>query len=291
MNKNALLQKVQSIQITTSRLVNDILGGEYHSTFKGQGIEFDAVRDYEPGDDIRRIDWKVTARMGKPFIKTFVEERELTVMLMVDASHSGLFGSVDKLKSEYAVELCAVLAFSAIKNNDKVGLIIFTDTVEKYMPPKKGKTHVLSLINDLLSFQPKNKGTDIDAALHFLNSVHKRKCVSFLISDFLDTNFERSLQIANKRHDVVAITISDKRETDIPEIGLIEFEDAETGQRIRIDSSNRHVQNKFKHVAQKAYLDRESLFKRVDVDVIYTETGVSYVKPLIQFFKKREKRH
>ena len=291
MNKNALLQKVQSIQITTSRLVNDILGGEYHSTFKGQGIEFDAVRDYEPGDDIRRIDWKVTARMGKPFIKTFVEERELTVMLMVDASHSGLFGSVDKLKSEYAVELCAVLAFSAIKNNDKVGLIIFTDTVEKYIPPKKGKTHVLSLINDLLSFQPKNKGTDIDAALHFLNSVHKRKCVSFLISDFLDTNFERSLQIANKRHDVVAITISDKRETDIPEIGLIEFEDAETGQRIRIDSSNRHVQNKFKHVAQKAYLDRESLFKRVDVDVIYTETGVSYVKPLIQFFKKREKRH
>jgi len=291
MNKNALLQKVQSIQITTSRLVNDILGGEYHSTFKGQGIEFDAVRDYEPGDDIRRIDWKVTARMGKPFIKTFVEERELTVMLMVDASHSGLFGSVDKLKSEYAVELCAVLAFSAIKNNDKVGLIIFTDTVEKYMPPKKGKTHVLSLINDLLSFQPKNKGTDIDAALHFLNSVHKRKCVSFLISDFLDTHFERSLQIANKRHDVVAITISDKRETDIPEIGLIEFEDAETGQRIRIDSSNRHVQNKFKHVAQKAYLDRESLFKRVDVDVIHTETGVSYVKPLIQFFKKREKRH
>ncbi len=291
MNKNALLQKVQSIQITTSRLVNDILGGEYHSTFKGQGIEFDAVRDYEPGDDIRRIDWKVTARMGKPFIKTFVEERELTVMLMVDASHSGLFGSVDKLKSEYAVELCAVLAFSAIKNNDKVGLIIFTDTVEKYIPPKKGKTHVLSLINDLLSFQPKNKGTDIDAALHFLNSVHKRKCISFLISDFLDTNFERSLQIANKRHDVVAITISDKRETDIPEIGLIEFEDAETGQRIRIDSSNRHVQNKFKHVAQKAYLDRESLFKRVDVDVIYTETGVSYVKPLIQFFKKREKRH
>jgi uncharacterized protein (DUF58 family) len=291
MNKKDLLQKVQSIQITTARLVNDILGGEYHSTFKGQGIEFDAVRDYEPGDDIRRIDWKVTARMGKPFIKTFVEERELTVMLMVDASHSGLFGSVDKLKSEYAVELCAVLAFSAIKNNDKVGLIIFTDTVEKYMPPKKGKTHVLSLINDLLSFQPKHKGTDIDAALHFLNSVHKRKCVSFFISDFLDTNFERSLQIANKRHDVVAITISDKRETDIPEIGLIEFEDAETGQRIRIDSSNRHVQNTFKHVAQKAYLDRESLFKRVDVDVIHTETGVSYVKPLIQFFKKREKRH
>ena len=240
MNKNALLQKVQSIQITTSRLVNDILGGEYHSTFKGQGIEFDAVRDYEPGDDIRRIDWKVTARMGKPFIKTFVEERELTVMLMVDASHSGLFGSVDKLKSEYAVELYAVLAFSAIKNNDKVGLIIFTDTVEKYMPPKKGKTHVLSLINDLLSFQPKHKGTDIDTALHFLNSVHKRKCVSFLISDFLDTTFYKSMKLINKKHDLINIQILDQSELILPNIGLMKIHDAENKNALWVDTRKSH---------------------------------------------------
>ena len=291
MNKKELLEKVQRIQIYTSRLVNDSLGGEYHSTFKGQGIEFDTVRDYEPGDEVRWIDWKVTARMGKPFIKTFVEERELTVMVMVDASHSGLFGSVDKLKSDYAAELSAVLAFSAIKNNDKVGLIIFTNTVEKYIPPKKGKTHVLRVINELLSFQPKNKGTDIDTALCFLNSVNKKKCVAFLISDFLTHSFERSLQIANKRHDVVAITISDQREMDIPRIGFIEFEDAETGERLLIDSSSAHFQKEFKQLVDKEYRARESVFKRSDVDVIHIQTGQSYVKPLIQFFKNRERRH
>ncbi|MFC2092048.1 DUF58 domain-containing protein, partial [Elusimicrobiota bacterium] len=272
-----LLKKVRRIQIYTSRLVNDSLAGEYHSSFKGRGIEFDEVREYQPGDEIRTIDWNVTARMGKPFIKKFVEERELTVMLLVDASSSGQFGSKGQLKSEFAAELCAVLAFSAIKNNDKVGLIIFTNEVEKYIPPKKGKKHVLHVISEVLSYEPRRKGTNINAALEFLSSVNKRRTVAFLVSDFIADDYERALAIANKRHDVIALSVRDPRERELPDIGIIELEDAETGEILMVDTSDANIRKGLKVLSGKDVLERDRHFRKLDVDVINVDTGRPYL--------------
>jgi uncharacterized protein (DUF58 family) len=284
-----LLKKVRRIQIFTSRLVNDSLAGEYHSTFKGRGMEFDEVREYMPGDEIRTIDWNVTARTGVPYIKKFVEERELTVMLMVDASASGKFGSKGRFKNEFAAELCAVLAFSAIKNNDKVGLIIFTDEVEKYIPPKKGKSHVLHVISEVLSFKPKNKLTNINAALEFLSSVNKRRSVAFLVSDFMAEGYDRALQIVNKRHDIIAIAIQDPRESELPDVGIIELEDAETGEVVLVDTSDKDVRKGFSVLAGKQAAERNKLFRQIDVDVINVKTDRSYLQPLMRFFRQRER--
>ncbi len=231
-----VLQKVRRIEIKTKRVVDSILSGEYHSAFKGRGMEFAEVRNYVEGDDIRHIDWNVTARMGDPFVKKHQEERELTVMLMVDASASGTFGSVNKFKGETGVELCALLAFSAIKNNDRVGLIIFTSEVEFYIPPQKGKKHVLHVIRELLYFKPKGKKTDVAAALSFLNGVQTKRTVVFLVSDFFTPAFDRALRVSARRHDLIAVTINDPREYDFPNVGLVELEDAESGNTVLVDS-------------------------------------------------------
>jgi uncharacterized protein (DUF58 family) len=286
-----ILKKIRRIEIHTKKLVNDLFSGEYHSTFKGQGMEFEEVRQYVPGDDIRLIDWNVTARTGYPHIKKFKEERELSVVLMVDASSSGKFGTRNRFKSETAAELCALLAFSAIKNNDKVGLIIFTDQIEKFIPPQKGRPHVLRLIREILFFEPQGIKTDIGRALEYLNKVIKRKSVVFLISDFLSENFFKPLQIANNKHDVVAMKISDPRESGFNNVGLIELEDAETGEVFMIDTSSRKFRNEF---SARAIEDNDLLkkeFRSINMDFINIRTDQSYIVPLINFFKMREKRH
>lgn len=286
-----LFKKIRRIEIRTRRLVNDVFSGEYHSTFKGQGMEFEEVREYSPGDDIRLIDWNVTARSGAPFVKKFREERELTVILLVDASSSGRFGTHEKYKEELAAELCALFAFSAVKNNDKVGLIIFTDKIEKYIPPKKGKGHVLRLIREILYFTPEHTRTDIAGALEFFNRVARRKSVVFLISDFMSEDYFTPLRIANKRHDIIALKISDPRELDFGNYGLIELEDAETGEVVVIDSSSREFRESFAAQAEAQNAGLKRSLKLIDLDFIQIRTDRSYIVPLIQFFKMREKRH
>ena len=285
-----LLKKVRQIQIRTNRMVNDVLAGQYQSVFKGRGIEFEEVREYQPGDEIRTIDWNVTARMGKPFIKKFVEERELTVMLMVDASSSGEFGSFKKLKREFAAELCALLAFSAIKNNDKVGLVIFTDRIEKFVPPKKGKRHILRVIREVLFFAPKHKGTDIASALQFLSTVTRRRTITFLVSDFLDRDYERAIQIANKRHDIIAVVISDPREIELPRIGFIELQDAETGDVLLVDTNDPNVSKSFRVLNKRNTEERNKFLRSINVDTVNIRTDRSYIEPLTRFFRMREKR-
>jgi uncharacterized protein (DUF58 family) len=286
-----ILKKVRRIEITTKRLVNDLFSGEYHSTFKGQGMEFEEVRQYIPGDDIRLIDWNVTARTGFPHVKKFREERELSVVILVDASSSGRFGTKTRFKSDTAAELCAVLAFSAIKNNDKVGLVIFTDQIELFIPPKKGRGHVLRLIREMLYFQPKGVGTDIGGALEYMNRVIKRKSVVFLLSDFLSGGFHKPLQIANNKHDIVAVKITDPRETSFDDVGLIELEDAETGEVILVDTSSSDFRNKFAAKAKEDGLSLKRSFQLINLDFINIRTDQSYVIPLITFFKMRERRH
>lgn len=286
-----LLKKVLRIEIRTNRMVNDILAGEYHSVFKGQGMEFQEVREYQAGDDVRSIDWNVTARMGHPFVKRFVEERELTVMLLVDASSSGDFGTATQMKREVAVEICALLAFSAIKNNDRVGLIIFTDDVELYVPPKKGKKHVLRLIRELLAFRPTHGRTDIGGALDFLNRVSRRNSVVFVVSDFLGGDFESALKVANRKHDVVTLTIVDPREVSLPRLGLIEFEDAETGETILLDTSSLASARGFSREAEKELSALRSLFTRLGVDNVEIMTDRPYIHPLVRFFQKRAARY
>ncbi len=285
-----LLKKVKQIEINTRSIVNEVFSGEYHSVFKGRGMEFAEVREYQPGDDIRLIDWNVTARMGHPFIKLFQEERELTVMLLVDVSSSGSFGTEKQLKREVAAELSAVLAFSAIKNNDKVGLIIFSDRIEKFIPPRKGRSHVLRVIREILFYKPREATTDIGQALEYLSRVIKRKSTVFLISDFLAENFKQSLQIASKKHDIIAISIVDPREVALPDAGLIELEDAETGEVIVVDTTSRQLRDEF-HL--KAVQQRESLkalFQSIGVDHINIFTDQSYVQPINKFFRMRAKR-
>lgn len=286
-----ILKKIRRIDIRTRHMVNDVLGGQYESVFKGQGMEFEEVREYQPGDEIRSIDWNVTARMGRPFLKKYVEERELTVMLLLDASASTTFGSVKQRKGELSAELCAVIAFSAIKNNDKVGLIIFTDRIEKYVPPQKGRRHVLRVISEALSFEPDGRGTDIAAALEYLNRVTIRRTVAFLISDFLAADYERSLQIANRRHDVIALTITDPRELELPNVGILELEDAETGEKIQIDTKVRRVREAFQRLASEKAQQKSRMLRSANVDTINVFTDKPYIEPLLKFFRMRERRH
>jgi len=284
-----VLQKVRQIEIRTRRIVDSMLSGSYHSAFKGKGMEFSEVRPYIDGDDVRTIDWNVTARMGAPYIKKYIEERELTVMLVVDASASGNFGSVDKFKGEMAVELCSLLAFSAIRNNDRVGLVIFTSDVETYIPPRKGRNHVLRVIRELLYFRPKHRGTDIGNALKFLNKVQTRTSVVFLVSDFISSGFDAPLRVAAKRHDLVTISVSDPREELIPNIGLIELEDAETGETALFDTRSRKSMDIYRKEREKQRARLDELFRSTGVDEIRVSTESGYVAPIVKFFRKREK--
>lgn len=285
-----ILKKVRRIEITTRSVVNDVFAGEYHSVFKGRGMDFSEVREYSIGDDVRTIDWNVTARMNHPFVKVFEEERELTVMLMVDVSSSGEFGTVDQMKGEIAIEICALLAFSAIKNNDKVGLIIFTDKVEKFVPPKKGKMHVLRVIRELFYHEPQSSQTDIREALEYLNRIATRRSVVFLVSDFMSEGYEKALQIVNKKHDIVAITIRDPREIDLPNVGFIELEDAETGEIFLLDTSDPLIRENFSSQSGRRHHELEKLFKSMSVDHIAISTDQPYIDPLIRFFRMRAKR-
>jgi uncharacterized protein (DUF58 family) len=284
-----VLQKVRQIEIKTKSVVDAILSGEYHSVFKGRGMEFSEVRSYVEGDDIRSIDWNVSARMNGLFVKKHVEERELTVMLLVDASGSGSFGTINKFKGEMGVELCALLAFSAIKNNDRVGLVIFTSEIERYIPPQKGKNHVLRVIRELLYFKPRNKGTNVAEALSFLNRVQRKKAVVFLVSDFFTPPFSAPLRVSAKRHDLVAIRLSDPRESELPNIGLVELEDAETGGALIVDSSSREFRQRYASEMKKKVEAVSQVFTSTGIDEIHVSTETDYIEPLVKFFKKRER--
>ena len=294
MLRKELLKKIKQIEITTSRLVSDVFAGQYHSVFKGQGIEFDEVREYQIGDDIRTIDWNVTARTGTPHIKKFVEERELVVMIMVDVSRSSKFATEGVLKNQLAAEISSLLALSAIRNNDKVGLIIFTDKIEKFIPPRKGTKHVLRVIREVLYFKPENNKTNIINALEYLNKVTNRKTISFLISDYYtnegQNDLKRSLSAANKRHDLIAVTLNDPREQTLPNCGLITFEDAETEKLVVIDSSDKRVRDAFFKLNKERIDKRKELFRMCGVDFMDISTDMSYADEIVKFFLKRKKR-
>jgi len=285
-----ILQQIRRIQITTSRMVTNAFAGHYHSVFKGRGMEFDEVREYQPGDDIRSIDWNVTARTGHPFIKKFVEERELTLMLLLDMSGSSYFGTVTKLKRHLSSEICSLLALSAIKNNDKVGLIIFTDRIEKFVPPKKGLSHVLRIIRETLYHKPEGRGTDIPAALDYLGRILNRSSVAFVISDFYAKGYEKSLSIAGRRHDVIAISITDPRETNMPDIGLVNLEDAETGRNFILDTSSPSVRSKYSANALRIFAERQKIFRSANIDHVAIHTDMPYATELYRFFRMRERR-
>ncbi len=285
-----LLKQVRQIEIRTKGLVNQVFSGEYHSVFKGMGMEFSEVREYQFGDDIRNIDWNVTARYGRPFIKVFEEERELTVMLMVDLSGSLMFGSVSKTKQRVAVEVTAILAFSALKNNDKVGLILFTDKIEKFVPPRKGNKHVLRIIRDLLSFNPEGNATDIKGALEYMNGTIKKRSIVFLLSDFMDQGYSKILKVVGKKHDLIGIVLDDRRENELPAIGLVKLTDAETGQERWIDTSSNRVRKMMRKTRGEAVNKRNALFLSSRIDRIQIGTDKDYIKPLVQFFRLREKR-
>ncbi len=285
-----LLKKVRRIQVRADKLVNDVIVGEYRSVFKGRGMEFDEVREYIPGDDIRAIDWNVTARTGWAHVKRYVEEREMTAVLLVDVSLSGRFGSSELLKIDLATEISAVLAFSAIKSNDKIGLLIFTDRVEKFIPAKKGKRHVLRVIRELLSFEPQAGGTDVAGALEFLNKVLKRKAVVFLVSDFIDEDFERDLALTRTRHDLIPVRISDPRETSLPDVGLIELEDAETGERVVVDTRRSRVRDLFSEAGRQEQQSLTGLLRSIGADSLEISTDRPYMKDVMAFFRRRERR-
>lgn len=285
-----ILKKVRRIEISTRGLVNEVFSGEYHSVFKGQGMTFAEVREYQYGDDIRSIDWNVTARTGTPFVKVFEEERELTVMLVVDVSASGDFGSRERFKGEVAVELSAVLAFSAIKNNDKIGLILFSDRIEKFVPARKGRRHVLRVLRELLFHRPEGRGTDIGAALQYLSRVTRRRAVVFLVSDFMGAGFSHPLSVVGRRHDLVAIRVSDPREAELPPVGFVEMEDPESGGRLVVNTSDRSLQEAFRDRAADDRKAMDRMFRRAQVDVIDVETGRPYVEPLMRFFRQRMRR-
>jgi uncharacterized protein (DUF58 family) len=287
MESSELIKKVRKIEIKSRGLSTQIFSGEYHSKFKGRGMAFSEVREYQPGDDIRTIDWNVTARFSHPFVKVFEEEREMTVMLLVDVSASENFGTKKQLKQELLTELCAVLAFSAMQNNDKIGVIFFSDKIEKFVSPQKGRTHVLRIIRELIEFKPSQKGTDIAYALRYFNNMIKKRCTAFLISDFIDDNFDDALKIARRKHDLVAIRLYDEREMEIPSVGLIHIQDSETGKTVWVDSNNPEFRKYFKTEALK----REDLlintFRKNGVDHTSIATHQNYVKPLIDLFKRR----
>ena len=287
METSELLKKVRKIEIKTRGLSNQIFSGEYHSAFKGRGMTFSEVREYQPGDDIRTIDWNVTARFNHTYVKVFEEEREMTVMLLVDVSASGAFGTEKQMKQDVITELCAVLAFSSMQNNDKIGVIFFTDKIEKFIPPKKGKTHVLRIIRDLIEFKPEHKKTDLTQALKYLTGVIRKRSIAFVISDFMDTDFSDALKIANKKHDLVALRIYDKREQELPDIGLVKLKDAETGLMKWVNTSDKKVRSEFLANAKKQEAVLKSLFNRSGVDTANINTSESYIGPLTNLFKRR----
>jgi uncharacterized protein (DUF58 family) len=285
-----VMKKIRRIEIRTSHVVDDMLGGQYHSAFKGRGIEFEEVRPYQIGDDIRTIDWNVTARTGDPFVKLFREERELTVHLVVDQSASHSLGTQQQSKRELVAELGATLAFSAIKNNDKVGLTLFTDGIEKVVPPAKGTRHVLRVIRELLYCEPIGRGTDITMAMDHVNRTAKRRSVIFLISDFQDNGYQNPLRIARRKHDIIPIVVGDRRESEMPNVGIVELQDAETGKVVVFDTTSRHHRDLYRQHTQEAMEARDHTFRRLKMDPIYINTGEDIIDPLRRFFHKREAR-
>jgi uncharacterized protein (DUF58 family) len=290
-----ILRKVRQIDIRTNRLVTEALGGQYHSVFKGRGMDFDEVREYVPGDEVRRIDWNVTARTGHPFVKKFTEERELTLLLLVDLSASGNFGSSAQSKRELAAEVASVLAFSAIRNNDKVGLLLFSDQVEQYIPPQKGRRHVLRVVREILFFEPRHRGTDIGHALDFANRVTKRRAVVFLLSDFqqegaAEEHLGRGLRLTARRHDLVAVPIGDPRERELPDVGLLTVEDVETGELLELDTASRAVRERFATFARMRAGRLRDTFRAEGIDALELDTGAPYLPPLMYFFKNRKRR-
>lgn len=290
METTELLKKVRKIEIKTRGLSNQIFAGEYHSAFKGKGMTYSEVREYQYGDDIRNIDWNVTARFRNPFVKIYEEEREMTVMLIVDVSASKEFGTNQQLKRNLITELSAVLSFSAIQNNDKIGVILFSDKIEKFIPPKKGRKHILRIIRELIEFEPENKGTDISEALRYFTNVIKKRSTAFIISDFIDEGFEDAVKIANKKHDVIALNIYDKREMEIPSMGMVKLKDAETGNDMWVDTSDKRVRDNYKKWWLKSQAELKNILSKSGVDFVSLETGCDYVKPLINLFKKRGSR-
>ena len=286
-----LAKKIRQIQIYTSRAVNASFAGQYESVFKGRGMQFDEVREYTPGDDIRAIDWNVTARTGRPYIKRFVEEREMTVIFAVDLSASGQFGTVDRTKNALAAEFCAVLAFAAAKNNDRVGLLIFTDRIELFIPPKKGSRHILRLVREVLYFKMPQRPTNIPLAIDYLGRVIRKKATVFLVSDFIETDFKGPLALLNKRHDVIAVPVRDPAEIELPDAGLIEFTDAETGEVILIDTSSGKFRNQYKNSSARRFGELQQVLRSANVDCININTGKPYINDLIQFFHLRHRRY
>ncbi len=287
MDTKELLKKVRKIEIKTKGLSNQVFSGEYHSAFKGKGMAFSEVREYMPGDEIRTIDWNVTARFNHPYVKVFHEERELTVMLLVDISSSEMFGSAKQLKKEVIAELCAVIAFSATQNNDKIGAILFSDITELYIPPKKGKKHILRIIRELIEFKPKSKKTDIGAAIKYFNNMIKKRSIAFIVSDFIDDNYENDLKIANKKHDIVGLKVFDSREKILPNIGYAQFEDIETGIKKWVNTSSKKHQLKYKNNALSREHQTLETFRKSNVDFANIDIDQGYIKPLMNLFKRR----
>jgi len=285
-----LIKKLRKIEIHTSRLANDQLAGSYHSVFKGRGMAFSEVRQYQPGDDVRFIDWNVTARTGDAYVKIFTEEREMTVMLLVDLSASQRFGSSDRSKVEVVAEVAALLAFSAIKNNDRVGLILFTDRVERFVPPKKGRGHVMRVVTEILNAKPEGEGTNLRAALDALGSVSRRRAVAFLVSDFITGGYERSLRVAARRHDLIPISVVDPREEELSDVGIAWLEDLETGEELEIDTSDPRVRRAFAHSVARQRAEREQLFQRLRMDEVTIRTDRDYVRPIAELFRRRRRR-
>lgn len=288
METSELLAKVRKVEIKTRGLSSNIFAGEYHSAFKGRGMTFSEVRAYQYGDDIRNIDWNVTARHGQPYVKVFEEERELTVMLLVDVSSSGNFGTVSKWKKDLMTEIGAVLAFSAIQNNDKIGVLFFSDKVEKFIPPKKGRTHILHIIRELIDFTPESNGTNIQAALEYITNSIKKRCTCFIMSDFIDNNdFSKTLAIANRKHDMVALRVYDPREAKLPSVGMVYLTDAESGEKMWIDTSDKKLRDTYRYLYMKRNAELEAIFKKSGVDFASIATNKDYVKSLISLFKRR----
>jgi uncharacterized protein (DUF58 family) len=285
-----LLRKLRKIEITTNRVVNETLAGQYHSVFKGRGMAFDEVRPYQPGDDVRLIDWNVTARLNEPFVKLFTEERELTVMLLVDRSASGDVGFSKRTKAELAAELSALVAFSAISNNDRVGLCLFTEGVERFVPPRKGRRHVMRVLSDILGFVPAKQGTDLAGALTFLHQSTKKRCVAFVVSDFLAGGWERPLAIASQRHDVVPLVLSEPGQGELPDVGLLHAEDPETGETIVVDTSDRKVREAYRQQHRDAVERRAKAFRKLSLDAVSLGADDDFVRPLTRFFERRARR-
>lgn len=287
MDSAELLKRVRKIEIKTKGLSFQIFSGEYHSAFKGRGMAFSEVREYVDGDDVRNIDWNVTARYGNPYVKIFEEERELTVMLLVDVSQSGMFGSNTQLKKDLITELTATIAFSAIQNNDKAGVIFFSDRIEKYIPPKKGKTHILRIIRELVDYKPASKGTNISLVLKYLNNTIKKRCIAFVISDFMDSGFDDAIKVSSKKHDLAALRIFDPREEEMPDVGLVRFKDSETGFVSVMDTSDSNVRNNYRLFFQQTARQTTELLNKSGVDHVAIRTDQSYVRPLMNLFKQR----